>query len=111
MLIGVVFVLFALTRLIKLDGFPIFSDEGIYIRWAKVAWKDATWRFISLTDGRQPLQTWATIPFLKLFEHNALLAGRLFAVTAGFISLTGVITLARYLFWRAHCNYCRIFCM
>ncbi len=90
--------LFLLTRLIKLDGFPIFSDEGIYIRWAKVAWKDATWRFISLTDGRQPLQTWATIPFLKIFESNALLAGRLFPVTAGFISLAGVITIGRYLF-------------
>ncbi|MBP9816097.1 glycosyltransferase family 39 protein [Candidatus Woesebacteria bacterium] len=93
-----VFGLFFLTRLTKLDGFPIFSDEGIYIRWAKVAWHDATWRFISLTDGRQPLQTWATIPFLKIFESNALLGGRLFAVTAGFISLTGVVTIGRYLF-------------
>ncbi len=93
-----ILVLYASTRLVQLDGFPIFSDEGIYIRWAKVAWKDATWRFISLTDGRQPLQTWATIPFLKIFEYNALLAGRLFAVSAGFIALLGTIALARYLF-------------
>src|SRR3990167_972902 len=90
--------LFLITRLINLDKFPIFSDEGIYIRWSKIAWKDASWRFISLTDGRQPLQTWATIPFLKLFEQNALLAGRLFSVTTGFFALSGIFSLACYLF-------------
>ncbi len=90
--------LFFLTRLINLDKFPIFSDEGIYIRWAKVAWHDATWRFISLTDGKQPLQTWGTIPFLKLFPDNALLAGRLFGVLGGFLSLAGFFVLTFYLF-------------
>lgn len=85
------------TRLINLDKWPIFSDEGIYIRWAKVAWKDPSWRFISLTDGRQPLQTWGTIPFLKLFSENALFAGRLFAVSTGFAGLLGIMTLTFYL--------------
>lgn len=85
------------TRFINLDQFPIFSDEGIYIRWAKIAWHDATWRFISLTDGKQPLQTWGTIPFLKLFPDNALLAGRLFAVSTGFVALTGVVSFLTYL--------------
>jgi 4-amino-4-deoxy-L-arabinose transferase-like glycosyltransferase len=93
------FILFYLaTRLIRLDQFPIFTDEGIYIRWAKIAWHDASWRFISLTDGKQPLQTWATIPFLKLFPNNLLLAGRLFSVTTGFISLIGIFCLLFYLF-------------
>ncbi len=91
-------ILFFLTRVIKLDKFPIFSDEGIYIHWAKVAWHDASWRFVSLTDGKQPLQTWGTIPFLKLFPDNALLAGRLFSVATGFIALTGIFTLLYYLF-------------
>lgn len=86
------------TRLIRLTSFPIFSDEGIYIRWAKVAWHDATWRFISLTDGKQPLQTWGTIPFLKLFPDNALLAGRLFSVFSGFGALIGIGVLLYYLF-------------
>lgn len=90
--------LFFLTRLVNLDKFPIFTDEGIYIRWAKVAWHDATWRFISLTDGRQPLQTWATIPFMKLFPNNLLLAGRLFSVATGFFALTGIFSLCLYLF-------------
>lgn len=90
--------LFFLTRIINLDKLPIFTDEGIYIHWAKVAWKDASWRFVSLTDGRQPLQTWGTIPFLKLFPNNALFAGRLFSVSTGFISLIGIFTLLKYLF-------------
>jgi len=90
--------LFFLTRLINLDQFPIFSDEGIYIRWAKVAWHDASWRFISLTDGKQPLQTWGTIPFLKFFPDNALLAGRLFAVTTGFVALIGTFSILFFLF-------------
>jgi 4-amino-4-deoxy-L-arabinose transferase-like glycosyltransferase len=89
-----------LTRLFRLDHFPIFSDEGIYIHWAKTAWHDATWRFISLTDGRQPLQTWATIPFLKLFPDNALIGGRLFAVSAGFIGMLGMMVLTAYLYGR-----------
>ncbi|KKP51642.1 MAG: hypothetical protein UR42_C0012G0001, partial [Candidatus Roizmanbacteria bacterium GW2011_GWA2_33_33] len=90
--------LYFLTRLINLDKFPIFSDEGIYIRWAKVAWHDASWRFISMTDGKQPLQTWGTIPFLKLFPDNALLAGRLFAVTTGFAALIGTFSILFFLF-------------
>ena len=90
--------LFIATRLINLDKFPIFNDEGIYIQWAKTAWHDANWRFISLTDGKQPLQTWGTIPFLKLFPDNALFAGRLFSVSTGLVSLAGIFSLLLYLF-------------
>ncbi len=90
--------LYFLTRLINIEKLPIFTDEGIYIQWAKVAWHDASWRFVSLTDGRQPLQTWATIPFLKLLPDNALLAGRLFAVATGLTALVGIFVLINYLF-------------
>lgn len=96
--IGGIIGLFLFTRLINIEKFPIFNDEGIYIQWAKTAWHDASWRFISLTDGKQPLQTWGTIPLLKLFPNNALLAGRLFAVSTGFVSLVGVFSLLFYLF-------------
>ena len=90
--------LYFLSRLINITKFPIFTDEGIYIQWAKTAWHDATWRFISLTDGRQPLQTWATIPLLKFFPNDALLAGRLFGVATGLTSLIGIFVLIYYLF-------------
>lgn len=96
-LMGLV-VLFLLTRLVNLERLPIFSDEGIYVQWSRVAWKDASMRFISLTDGRQPLQTWGTIPFLKLFPNQALFAGRLFSVSTGFFALTGMISMMWYLF-------------
>ncbi|MFH1827252.1 MAG: glycosyltransferase family 39 protein [bacterium] len=96
--ISLILIGFFATRLINLDKFPIFTDEGIYINWAKIAKTDATWRFISLTDGRQPLQTWFTIFFLKFFPNNLLLAGRLFSVTGGFVALTGLFSLCFYLF-------------
>ncbi|MBI2051206.1 hypothetical protein HYT33_00385, partial [Candidatus Roizmanbacteria bacterium] len=89
LILAVLVVAFFATRLINLDQFPIFTDEGIYIRWAKVAQRDATWRFISLTDGKQPLQTWATIPLIKFLPNNILLAGRLFSVISGFGALVG----------------------
>ncbi len=85
------------TRLINLDKFPIFTDEGIYIHWSKIAWKDAAWRFISLTDGKQPLHTWGMIPFLKIFSPNLLLGGRMFSVLSGLIALKGVFSLSYYL--------------
>lgn len=96
-LIFLLILIFGLTRIINLELLPIFGDEGIYIRWAKTAWHDASWRFISLTDGRQPLQTWATIPFLKLFPTQPLFAGRLFGVFFGFIGLIGFFSLLFYL--------------
>ena len=98
LLIFLIVIVYLLTRLINLDKFPVFCDEGIYIHWAKIAWHDAPMRFVSLTDGKQPLQTWATIPFLKLFPNNALLAGRLFSVSVGLLALTGIFSLLYYLF-------------
>lgn len=95
-LLFVLKILYLVTRLYNLLLLPIFNDEGIYIRWAKVAWHDASWRFISLTDGKQPLQTWGTIPFLKLFPDDALFAGRLFSVFTGMFALVGLFTLLYY---------------
>jgi 4-amino-4-deoxy-L-arabinose transferase-like glycosyltransferase len=98
-LIAVVLIgLFLVLRIVNLGGFPIFSDEGIYINWAKIAANDANWRFISLTDGKQPLQTWMTIPFLKFFPYDALFAGRLVGVTNGLLGLIGMFVLLFTLF-------------
>lgn len=74
-----------LTSLTKL---PIFVDEALYLRWAQIAWHDATWRFISLTDGKQPLYTWFVIPFLKVFA-DPLYAGRFASVVAGYFTFLG----------------------
>lgn len=97
------------TRLINLDKFPIFTDEGIYIHWSKIAWKDAAWRFISLTDGKQPLHTWGMIPFLKIFSPNLLLGGRMFSVLSGMIALKGVFNLTYYLWGKRSAYVASIF--
>lgn len=94
---GLLLVYFA-TRISNLTQLPIFNDEGIYIHWAKVAWHDAAWRFVSLTDGKQPLQTWGTIPLLKLFPNDALYAGRMFSVLTGFFGMVGLFVLLFYVF-------------
>lgn len=84
-------------RLLTLKSLPIFTDEAIYIRWAQVALHDSSWRFISLTDGKQPLYVWAAMVFLK-FIHDPLLAGRLVSVTSGFFTLIGMVLLSYELF-------------
>ncbi len=97
-LIALIIFAYVGIRVTNLDLFPIFNDEGIYIQWAKTAKVDANWRFISLTDGKQPLQTWLTIPMLKFFAENPLFAGRMTAVLTGFVALAGIFTLLFYLF-------------
>ncbi len=73
----------------NLTRLPIFVDEALYLRWAQIAWHDASWRFISLTDGKQPLYVWFVIPFLKLID-DPLYAGRLASSVSGFITVVGM---------------------
>lgn len=73
----------------NLTRLPIFVDEALYLRWAQIAWHDASWRFISLTDGKQPLYVWFVIPFLKLID-DPLYAGRLASGVSGLISVLGM---------------------
>jgi 4-amino-4-deoxy-L-arabinose transferase-like glycosyltransferase len=88
LIIGLVIVYFALT-LTHLTRLPIFVDEALYLRWAQIAWHDASWRFISLTDGKQPLYVWFVIPFLKLIA-DPLAAGRTASVVTGLFTVLGM---------------------
>lgn len=97
-------VAYVIVRTVNLEILPIFNDEGIYIEWAKIAARDPNWRFISLTDGKQPLQTWLTIPMLKLFPDNYLLAGRLVSVFTGLAALSGVFAVLM-LIWNKKAAY------
>jgi len=78
------------TRLFHLTSLPIFVDEAIYSRWSQIALHDASWRFISLTDGKQPLWVWASMLPLKLIS-DPLFATRLTSVVSGLFTLLGVI--------------------
>ena len=84
-------------RLIYLDRLPIFTDEAIYLRWAQIALNDSAWRFISLTDGKQPMFVWFAMVFMK-FIKDPLVAGRLVSVISGFFTMTGLFVLSYELF-------------
>lgn len=89
--------LYSLTRIVNLTALPIFTDEAIYIRWAQIGGQDPNWRFISLTDGKQPLFPWITMVSLRLFA-DPLVAGRIVSVFAGALTLTGLVILSYELF-------------
>jgi len=78
------------TRLFHLTSLPIFVDEAIYSRWSQIALHDASWRFISLTDGKQPLWVWASMLPLKLFS-DPLFATRLTSVVSGLLAMLGLV--------------------
>lgn len=88
---------YLLTRLYHLSSLPIFTDEAIYTRWAQIAKQDANWRFISLTDGKQPLFIWISMVIMK-FVNDPLLAGRFVSVMAGFGTCVGIFFLSEKIF-------------
>lgn len=98
--LGAVFILavYAWTRLTNLTALPIFTDEAIYIRWSQIGSQDANWRFISLTDGKQPMFTWIMMILLRLVPFDPLFVGRLTSVLTGVVTLIGVWAVAYRLF-------------
>lgn len=94
---GSFILLYFATRLYKILSLPIFTDEAIYTRWSQIANFDPTWRFISLTDGKQPLFVWINIVIMK-FVEDPLLSSRLVSVLAGFFTMVGLFLLGKILF-------------
>ncbi len=90
-------VLYFTLRLNNILSLPIFTDEAIYVRWSQIASNDASWRFISLTDGKQPSFVWIAMILMK-FISDPLLAGRLVSVFAGVGSVIGIYFLGSELF-------------
>jgi len=89
--------IYFISRFYSILALPIFTDEAIYIRWAQIAKQDANWRFISLTDGKQPMFIWLMMISLR-FIQDPLLAGRVVSVGAGFLTLIGMYFLGREIF-------------
>jgi len=85
-------------RIYNLNEMPIFGDEAIYVRWAQIMKAEPTLRFISLTDGKQPLFMWTMIPFLKIFS-DPLIAGRLLSAAMSAGTIIGIFTLSYILFF------------
>lgn len=93
----VLILIYLASRFYSILSLPIFTDEAIYIRWAQIAKQDANWRFISLTDGKQPMFIWLMMIILR-FIQDPLLAGRFVSVGAGFMTLIGMYFLGREIF-------------
>ncbi|MBI2611189.1 glycosyltransferase family 39 protein [Candidatus Gottesmanbacteria bacterium] len=97
--LGAIFILiltFLITRLVNLTIIPIFTDEAIYLRWAQLALGDASMRFISLIDGKQPLFIWFSMVAMKWIE-DPLVAGRLVSIFSGLFGVIGMF----FLGWEA----------
>ncbi len=90
--------LYLAMRLPNLTKLPIFTDEAIYIRWSQIGARDANWRFISLTDGKQPMFTWIVMVLLRVVRGDPLFVGRLASVIAGGASIIGLAFLSFELF-------------
>ena len=89
--------LYALTRLLFLERFPIFCDEATYVRWAQMGLENPALRFVSLTDGKQPLFPWLVMLAMQVVA-DPILAGRLVSVAAGWVAMIGTGCLAGTLF-------------
>lgn len=81
-----------LLRVINLTILPVFVDEAIYIRWSQIMRVESQLRFLPLSDGKQPLFMWLTIPFFKVFS-DPLFAGRFVSVLSGLGTTFGVFCL------------------
>jgi 4-amino-4-deoxy-L-arabinose transferase-like glycosyltransferase len=82
------------TRLAFAVSFPYFSDEGTYAQYVYEAAHSVHKLFISIRYGREPLQTWLAIPFVKL-GFGPLRALRIVSVVAGLLTTLVVGLLGR----------------
>ncbi|MDP2918200.1 MAG: glycosyltransferase family 39 protein, partial [bacterium] len=94
---AVLILVFLVTRFYNLTLMPIFTDEAIYVRWAQIANYDASWRFISLTDGKQPLFIWLMMDVMPIFGEP-LFAGRAASILAGLGTMAGLFFLGKEIF-------------
>lgn len=99
------FLAYAATRLLNLTALPIFTDEAIYIRWSQIGAQDANWRFISLTDGKQPMFTWVMMLLLRFMPSDPLFTGRLTSVLAGLGTMIGLWFLSYELFRKPNVSW------
>ena len=86
--------LLRVTRLMEM--FPVLVDESIYMHWAEIIEHQGQW-FISLLDGKQPLQYWVLAVVRMIFGGDPLLEGRLVSVGAGLLSTVGVFAIGKRL--------------
>ena len=95
-LLGIVILGFALRAFKLTSLLPILGDESIYLRWAEIIDHQGQW-FISLLDGKQPLQAWILALQRMLWDADPLAGARLISVLAGLGSTVGVFAIGKRL--------------
>lgn len=93
-ILGGLVILYLIINSVFIKQLPIFTDEAIYVRWTQIAANDASLRYISLVDGKQPLPIWIGMLPVKIFA-DSLTAMRLMSVIYGLFSLFGIYLLGR----------------
>lgn len=94
-----IFAVFAFLRFSKIYSVPVFVDEAIYVRWSQIMKAEASLRFLPMTDGKQPLYMWATMPMFKVI-NDPLVAARTLSTLCGVGSMVGLALLS-YLFFQS----------
>jgi len=90
-------VAFLATRLLLVWRFPPFLDEARHAAWTVQGFEDIHYRFISLTNGKEPLLTWLGMGWM-LLGAEPLTAVRLVSVASGLVTVVMVGLIARH-FW------------
>lgn len=89
--------IFAFLRFSKIYSTPVFVDEAIYVRWSQIMKAEASLRFLPMSDGKQPLYMWATMPMFKVIP-DPLIAARTLSGLCGLGSAIGIVVLSFLLF-------------
>jgi 4-amino-4-deoxy-L-arabinose transferase-like glycosyltransferase len=87
---------YIVTRVSFITRFPYFLDEGTYADFTYQGAHSLSDLFVSLTIGREPLQIWLGIPFVKL-GFNPLNALRIVSMLSGLLTVGVVGLLGRRL--------------
>src|SRR5690606_34918646 len=82
--LGLILLFAGALRVFRLMAdFPIVGDESIYLRWAEIIDHQGQW-FVSLLDGKQPLNFWLyALQRMAFPEADPLWMARLSCVAAG----------------------------
>ncbi len=88
-----IFCIFVFLRFSNIYSVPVFVDEAIYVRWSQIMRSEASLRFLPMSDGKQPLFMWATMPMFKIVS-DPLVAARSLSTLCGFGTLIGLSILS-----------------
>ena len=93
-----VLALAALLRMFNLLSLPLYTDEAIYLHWARDIWEQRTRTALLIPisdDGKQPLFMWVAGGAMQLIG-DPLLAGRTVCALAGLTATIGAYLLGRH---------------